>query len=88
MQIEVDARKDANGALIPQRLRFDRREVAVRQVLDRWHGADYQYFKVIGEDENLYILRFDEPDAAWSLTMFDFKAKGEHGRRAPASRPH
>lgn len=87
MQIEVDAGKDADGALIPQRLRFDRRQVSVKEVRDRWHGADYRYFKILGDDENLYILRFDEPDAAWSLTMFDLQAKGEHGRQSRA-RPH
>jgi hypothetical protein len=33
-------------------------------------GADYRYFKVKGDDDNVYILRFDEPSSEWELMMF------------------
>jgi hypothetical protein len=36
----------------------------------QWHGADYRYFKVKGDDGNFYILRFDEARSEWDLTMF------------------
>jgi len=31
---------------------------------------DYWYFKIKGNDGNLYILRFDEGRVEWELTMF------------------
>jgi hypothetical protein len=53
-----------------RRLRFDGRCVEVVENLDRWFGADYAYFKVRGDDGNLYILRLDEACDEWELTMF------------------
>jgi hypothetical protein len=46
------------------------RRVEVIENLDRWFGPDYAYFKVRGDDGNLYILRLDEARDAWELTMF------------------
>jgi hypothetical protein len=40
------------------------------EVIDRWHGEDYCYFKVKSRAGDLYILRFDEDCAEWGLTMF------------------
>jgi len=45
-------------------------DTLVAEVLDRWTGADHCYFKVRGEDGNLYILRRDEAGRQWELTMF------------------
>jgi hypothetical protein len=46
------------------------RRIEVTENLDRWFGPDYAYFKVRGDDGNLYILRLDEARNAWELTMF------------------
>jgi len=54
----------------PKRFRLNRRDVEIAENLDQWHGPDYRYFKVRGDDGNLYILRYDEGSAAWELTMF------------------
>ena len=35
-----------------------------------WSHFCYRYFKVKGDDGNLYILRLDEGRAEWELTMF------------------
>lgn len=75
MRIEVEAERDTNGALVPQRLLFDCGLVVIKELRDRWHGDGYQYFKVIGDDGNLYILHLDEHSAAWSLTMFALGAR-------------
>lgn len=78
MRIAVECARDAEGGEIPARLDFDSRSVAVAEILDRWPGPDYRYFKVIGTDGALYILRHDEARAEWELTMF---------QRRPASPP-
>jgi hypothetical protein len=69
MRIEVEMH--SCGALdVPGRLRLDGREIKVSNYLDQWHGADYRYFKLKGDDGNLYILRLDETRLEWELIMF------------------
>ena len=44
--------------------------VDVFETLDRWYRSDYRYIKTRGTDGGLYILRLDEPQAEWELTVF------------------
>jgi len=44
VQVEGDT-----GAL-PKRFRLNGRTVEIAENIDVWHGADYRYFKVKGED--------------------------------------
>jgi hypothetical protein len=68
VHVERDA-GDVNGGKL-KCFRLDGRTVEVIENLDRWYGSDYAYFKVRGDDGNLYILRLDDADDAWELTMF------------------
>jgi hypothetical protein len=42
----------------------------VRELIDRWYGPDYLYFKVSADDGNIYILKYDEKNDEWSLEMY------------------
>jgi len=42
----------------------------VRDVIDRWYGPDYLYFKVRADDGNVYILKCDEKNEEWELEMY------------------
>jgi len=57
----------ARGIPMPRRLHFG---VDDLETLDQWYGPDYRYIKARGTDGGLYILRFDEAQAEWELTMF------------------
>jgi hypothetical protein len=46
------------------------RLVGVTDVSDRWLAPDHRYFKVRGDDGDIYILRHDEPADRWELWMF------------------
>jgi hypothetical protein len=70
MRIHVEQHADDRGMPIPRRLRFGGHQVEVLEPLDQWYGPHYLYIKVRGHDGGLYILRFDEPQAEWALTMF------------------
>jgi hypothetical protein len=70
MRIRVDHHRDSRGALVPQRLHFDGRQIDILETIDQWHGPDYRYLKVRGDDGDLYILRFDESRGEWALTMY------------------
>ena len=67
---------------MPQRLHFDGHQVDVLETLDQWYGPDYRYIKARGTDGGLYILRFDEAQAEWELTMF--KGARAQVRKDPA----
>ena len=41
----------------------------VRETVDRWYGEGHDYFKVIADDGNLYLLRHDRAADEWELTM-------------------
>jgi hypothetical protein len=70
MHIPVELHADHRGSAILRRLYFDGRQIDVVETLDQWYGPDYRYIKVKGHDGGLYILRFDETQAEWELTMF------------------
>ncbi|MGE5326463.1 MAG: hypothetical protein ACM3NO_05450 [Deltaproteobacteria bacterium] len=46
------------------------RTYEVKEVLDQWYGLEYQCFKVLADDGNLYILRHDFREEAWTLDSF------------------
>ena len=70
MRIHVEQHADHRGMPMPLKLHLGGHQVDVLEALDQWYGPDYRYIKVRGYDGGLYILRFDEPNAEWALTMF------------------
>jgi hypothetical protein len=70
MRVQVESVADDRGVEMPRRFHLAGREVEIIESDDQWHGADYRYFKVKGDDGNVYILRFDETRCEWDLTMF------------------
>lgn len=41
--------------------------VRVKHVLDRWYGPEYDYFKILGENGRLYLLRWHRRLDHWQL---------------------
>jgi hypothetical protein len=70
MRVLVETSAGNGGVEMPRRFRLDGREVEVTNNLDQWHGAQDRYFKLMGDDGNLYILRLDEGRAEWELILF------------------
>lgn len=70
MEVTVECHAGHRGEETPRRIRFDARVVEVADVIDRWHGPDHRYFKLLGEDGATYILRHDERRGCWELTSF------------------
>jgi hypothetical protein len=76
-RIAVDCYAGYRGEETPRRFRLGGRWIEVRDVVDRWLDPDHRYFKLIGDDGDLYILRHDIETDAWELTLF------RHGETAP-----
>lgn len=43
----------------------------VKEIIDRWHGEDHDYFKVKADDEYIYIIRYDRERDEWELVMME-----------------
>lgn len=46
----------------------------VIEIIDRWYGIDYSYFKLKADDGNIYILRYSEKKDQWELHYFEKKS--------------
>jgi hypothetical protein len=69
--IRVDCHAGYRGEETPRRFFLGSRGVEVVEVLDRWLSPDHRYFKVLGDDGDVYILRNDMLADRWELTMFE-----------------
>lgn len=43
----------------------------VEEVIDRWLGADYRYFRVRTREADTFILRYDERSATWQISVYE-----------------
>ena len=43
---------------------------AIEEIQDRWIGQDHRYFKVLGDDDAVYIIRQNTISQKWELTYF------------------
>lgn len=43
------------------------RRVSVKDILDRWYGADHDFFKVLGDDGKVYLLKWQRFTDEWFL---------------------
>lgn len=56
------------------------------EVIDRWPGENYIYFKVRASDDNVYILRRDDETREWTLTLFQAEGSTDRSIGAPRGR--
>ena len=70
MQIKVDCYCGYRGEETPKNISMGTRKIEVRKILDRWLAPDHRYFKVLGDDNAIYIIRHDQEKWQWELTFF------------------
>jgi hypothetical protein len=73
--IRVDCHAGHRGEETPRRFYLGDRPVDVEDVLDRWLSPDHRYFKVLGGDGDVYIIRHDTLVDRWELTMFEARGR-------------
>lgn len=73
MKIKVEFYSGYKGNEKPIRFFMGNRCVEVEQVVDRWYGENASYFRVLGNDENLYILKGPLAEGDWELVSFTHK---------------
>ena len=70
MEITVECYAGYRGEETPRRFWMGSRRVEIDTVLDRWLAPDHRYFKIVGDDGALYIIRHDVPSWQWEMTFF------------------
>ena len=70
MEITVECYAGYRGEEIPRRIRMGDTWIEIAAVLDRWLSPDHRYFKVLGDDGAVYMLRHNPRRWAWELIFF------------------
>jgi hypothetical protein len=70
MQIRVHCYAGHRGEETPRRLTMGSRHIDVAVLQDRWLAPDHRYFKIIGDDGGLYIIRHDPHRDIWQLVCY------------------
>lgn len=73
MKIKVESDSGPKGQESPLRFLLGSRTIQVEAVVDRWYGEQASYFRVLGNDENSYILKGPLQDGSWELVSFTHK---------------
>ena len=68
--VQVACYSGYRGEETPRRFCLGQRWVAVAQVLDLWLAPDHRYFKLLGDDGGIYILRHDATHDQWEMVFF------------------
>lgn len=43
------------------------RKLRVEKIIDRWYGTDHSYFKILANDQKVYVIRYDHDTDVWTL---------------------
>ena len=43
------------------------RKLRVEEIVDRWYGVDHSYFKILANDQKIYLIRYDQDEDLWTL---------------------
>ena len=43
------------------------RKLVVEEIIDRWYGPHNSFFKVLGDDKRVYLIKYDQDDDLWTL---------------------
>jgi hypothetical protein len=70
IKLHVDCYSGHTARERPVRFAMGEKNYNVTDLIDRWYGPDYLYFKVRADDGNIYILKCDEINDEWVLEYF------------------
>lgn len=71
MRIKVHAYSGYKADERPDSITLGEKTLKVDDILDRWYGEGYDYFKLLTEDGFIYIIRYDRGLDEWELTMME-----------------
>ena len=70
MNIKVECYAGYRGEETPRRIWLGENKIEVKEVQDQWLAPNHRYFKILGDDDAVYILRHDVATWNWELVFF------------------
>jgi hypothetical protein len=70
LEIRVECYAGYRGEETPRRLTMGKSRIEVVTIQDRWLAPDHRYFKIIGDDGGLYIIRHAPHQDIWQLICY------------------
>ena len=68
--LKVECYAGYRGEETPRCIWLGERKIKVIRVIDRWLAPDHRYFKILGDDNSVYILRHSSKSWVWDLTFY------------------
>ncbi|MFQ5481621.1 MAG: hypothetical protein ACE5ER_02585 [Nitrospinaceae bacterium] len=59
----------------PLAFRLQGRSYQVKEIIDSWYGETSVYFKVQADDDNIYLLKYDNVQDKWDLIFYQDSRK-------------
>jgi hypothetical protein len=69
--LKVECYAGYRGEETPRYIWLGERKIEVVRVIDRWLAPDHRYFKIMGDDRALYIIRHDIQKWVWELIFYN-----------------
>jgi len=70
MQVRVESYSGYKSDERPVRFYIGKRKLEVKELLDRWYGEDYDYFKLLADDLSTYVLKYYRFKDYWELVFY------------------
>lgn len=71
MVVRVECYAGYRGSERPVRFSVGNRTYEVKEILDRWYGEDYRYFKVRADNDYIYLIKHNEEEDLWTVEWVD-----------------
>ena len=68
--IKVECYAGYRGEETPRCIWLGERKIAVTKLIDQWLAPDHRYFKILGDDGAIYIIRHDAVKWHWELVFY------------------
>ncbi len=75
--LKVDGYSGHKRSERPHAFRLHDRQYRVKEVMDCWYGEGAVYFKVEADDDNIYLLRYEEGQDSWDLVFYQNPRKAK-----------
>ena len=70
MDIRVECYAGYRAEETPRCIWLGDKKIVVKDIQDRWLAPNHRYFKILGDDDAVYILRHDANTWDWELVYF------------------
>lgn len=70
MRVTVECHSGYKADERPVRFYLGELKYEVREIVDRWYGEDYEYFKLQAGDGSRFILKYHRNEDAWEMIQY------------------